>query len=37
GKLLNNTKRLQIPRLINTDKAPTWRWLYPRLRWLDFT
>ncbi|NJD85242.1 DDE domain-containing protein [Candidatus Erwinia dacicola] len=21
GKLLNNTKRLQIPRLINTDKA----------------
>ncbi|NJD85465.1 IS6 family transposase, partial [Candidatus Erwinia dacicola] len=24
GKLLNNTKRLQIPRLINTDKAPTY-------------
>ena len=22
GKLLNNTERLQIPRLINTDKAP---------------
>lgn len=24
GKLLNNTKRWQIPRLINTDKAPTY-------------
>lgn len=24
GKLLNNTKRRQIPRLINTDKAPTY-------------
>ncbi|NJD86189.1 DDE domain-containing protein, partial [Candidatus Erwinia dacicola] len=24
GKLLNNTKRLEIPRLINTDKAPTY-------------
>ncbi len=24
GKLLNNTKRLQIPGLINTDKAPTY-------------
>lgn len=24
GKLLNNTKRGQIPRLINTDKAPTY-------------
>ncbi|NJD85142.1 DDE domain-containing protein [Candidatus Erwinia dacicola] len=24
GKLLNNTKRLQIPRLINTDKPDVW-------------
>ena len=24
GKLLNNTKRWQIPRRINTDKAPTY-------------
>lgn len=24
GKLLNNTKRGQIPRVINTDKAPTY-------------
>ncbi len=24
GKLLNNTKRWQIPRLINIDKAPTY-------------
>ncbi len=25
GKILNNVKRFQIPRFINTDKAPTYR------------